>query len=114
MAAVAMAQVAPLLPTAISSTSSSRSRPIVGLNLRARPKGVSSFSRQSLIALGSLPVLGLVVSRPGVVCAATKEGKEKDAKEQEAKAAETTVESNEVDAETVTRKFGLEAGLWKV
>lgn len=57
----------------------------------------------------SLPVLGVALSRPAarVVCAATKEGKEKE--EVKPKAA-----SQEVDAEDITRKFGLEAGLWKI
>ena len=63
------------------------------------------------MAVGSLPVLGLALSRPAaasVVCAATKEEKEQDIQE---KAAE---QSPENDADTVARKFGLEAGLWKV
>lgn len=58
-------------------------------------------------------MVGLVLSRPltaRVVCAATKEGKEQETKEE----AKPKVESEEIDVETVTRKFGLEAGLWKV
>lgn len=66
-------------------------------------------SRPGFRASG-LPVLGVALSRPAarVVCAATKEGKEKEG-------VKPKVDSKqEVDAEDITRKFGLEAGLWKI
>lgn len=109
--AAAMAPVAQLMPTA--STSS----PNASLHSRGRrcARSAASFAGQPLMAVGSLPVLGLVLSRPataGVVCAATKEGKEQDT--QEIAKQKAAVESPKTDVDAVTRKFGLEAGLWKV
>jgi hypothetical protein len=111
--AAAMAPVAHLMPTASTSTSS----PSASLRSRGRrcARSAASFAGQPLMAVGSLPVLGLVLSRPataGVVCAATKEGKEQDT--QEIAKQKAAVESPKTDVDTVTRKFGLEAGLWKV
>lgn len=108
MAAAAMAQVAPVLPIA---------RPLLpNASLQSRSTR-ASLSTQPL----SLPVLGWAVSRPvsRVVCAATKEEKEQQQETGTQEEAKAQVESkskgeSESDAESVTRKFGLEAGLWKV
>ena len=107
--AATMAAVAPLMPTGSNSSRGIHSR---GSHYS---RSATSFAGQPLMALGSLPVLGLALSRPataGVVCAATKEGKEQDT--QDIAKQKAAVETPESDVDSVTRKFGLEAGLWKV
>ncbi|KAG0560682.1 hypothetical protein M758_9G004600 [Ceratodon purpureus] len=107
--AATMAAVAPLMPTGSISSRGTHAR---GTHYS---RSATSFAGQPLMALGSLPVLGLALSRPataGVVCAATKEGKEQDT--QDIAKQKAAVETPESDVDSVTRKFGLEAGLWKI
>lgn len=79
------------------------------LNARRCTPAAAAFSG-CISSLPRLPVLGLR-SRPlrqrGVVCALTEE-KEKEKENEKKRALEKD------DAESVTKKFGLEAGLWKV
>lgn len=101
--AATVAPVAPFMRTASSANT----------NATLCSRSGASFAGRSSMAVGGLPLLGLALSRPataGVVCA-TKEGKEQDTQE---KATQKAVESPTTDVDSVTRKFGLEAGLWKV
>ncbi|XP_024394924.1 uncharacterized protein [Physcomitrium patens] len=78
--------------------------PVVSSNVRPSSCGFRSKLKGGKVGpLSTMPVLGLVGSkRSGVLCAATKEGKEKEQ------------DTKDIDAETVTKKYGLEAGLWKI
>lgn len=116
---VQMATMAMMAQAVGISTASSSN---IGVNARlsnarrCSPAG-ASFSDRPARVFG-LSVLGLgsgtmLRQKEVVVCAATEE-KERASKEIETEKEKEKAIESEPDVEAVTRKFGLEAGLWKV